>query len=687
MARIRAGYFEKWTDSNMARSARPDTPPHTRREELIRSSADRREFSSREAQRYLERKERPRWALIAYGVVLLVTLLIGSVTYTTYAFSKYRGEILPGVYVDTTYVGEKTSGQALDVILNALQPVYDHPVRLVYPGFVWQPTNGLLGYDIYPRVTVQRAQQVGRTESFPEQLLDRLPVHPIHSVPLAYSLSQKVLRVYIARTIDPHVVKPMSNAQIARSGDHFVLRKSSPGERLDLNGAVDQIRNALGTLSTPTIALPVLHIAPLVGDNVALQDIHRVNGFLAHPPVYLMGRQVTVMSAADLAPMIHFETIVTPRQRAIRMVVDGNAVSAWVDALGRRFDRQAQDPQLDFGDGRIKTLAPARDGRALNRQDATTQLLAAITGLRARAKLRFKVTVTRPPLDQTNPGSLGITQLLGEGYTSFVGAGAGRFNEIKNVTDTFNKTLITPGQDVSFDQLVRPGWGPDYYQDGETDQSGTLVPSDHGGMQQVATTFLRAMYAAGLTLLERHSHAYDLSWYDNPPGLDAIVSPDGKDLTFHNNTGHYLFITTRVEPIRQEVYVYVWGPKLGWQVKIVANVLKRVKHPPERFVQNPSLAPGERQQLAWAHDGLHASVTRTIIFPKGKVKSDTLDTFYRPWGAVIEVGSYPTPTPQPRARKTAAAQVKTTPSPGVNPTVTATAGATPQPTPTATFNH
>ncbi|GAC1461969.1 MAG: VanW family protein [Chloroflexota bacterium] len=672
----------------MAGSARPDSPIHTRREELIRPAERRREFKQREAQRYLERKERPRWALIAYGIVLLATLIIGSVTYTTYAFSKYRNEILPGVYVDSAYVGEMTSTRALDVILTALRPVYDHPVRLTYPGHVWQPSNQTIGYAIYPQMTVQRAQMVGRTETFPEQLLDRLPVHTLHSVPLVYYLNQKTLRAYLAKAINPFVVKNMSNAGLTRVGSRFVLVKSIPGERLDMNGAIAVVQGALGTLSTPTLGLPVVHLSPAVGNGVARQYLGRVENFLSHPPVYSLGKRVSVMTRADLAPMISFQTVVDKRHREIRMIVDSNAVNAWVTNLARRTDRIAQDPKLDFGDGKIQTLVAARNGRALDQRDATTKVLAAISALRPRARLPFNVAITRPPLDQTNPASLGISTLLGQGYSSFSGAGEGRYIEVKNVTSALDKTLISPGQDISFNQLVRFGWSANYYNDGEIDQGGQLVPSDHGGLQQVATTFFRALYGAGLELRERHSHAYDLQWYDNPPGEDAIVSPDGKDVTFHNNTGHYLFITTRVEPIRQEVFVYVWGPRLGWQVKILPpNILGREPHPAKRYVQNPSLSPGEQHQLAWAHDGIRTSVTRTIVFPGGKITTDTLNTHYRPWGAVVEVGAYPTPTP-PVKKKAGA-----TPSPlpgSPTPVATAptpTAGSGPNATPTATFNH
>ena len=74
-------------------------PERVRREELIRPADRRRYFPKREAQRRLQQKESP-WTPIAYAVFLVAVLIIFGFSYTTYAFSKYRGEILPGTHVD-----------------------------------------------------------------------------------------------------------------------------------------------------------------------------------------------------------------------------------------------------------------------------------------------------------------------------------------------------------------------------------------------------------------------------------------------------------------------------------------------------------------------------------------------------------------------------------------------------------
>lgn len=200
-------------------------------------------------------------------------------------------------------------------------------------------------------------------------------------------------------------------------------------------------------------------------------------------------------------------------------------------------------------------------------------------------------------------------------------------------------------------------------------------------MQQVATTFLRALYGSGLRLLERHSHVYRLPWYEPPAGigpigLDAVVNPPTDDLRFYNNTGKYLLIEPRVEPIRQELYIYVYGPKLGWQVSFdkLGTILKVYPHGPTITRTDPSLLPGQRVQTAWAHDGADVVVERTVTRPNGNVSVQRLYTHYRPWQAIVEVGPSAPATGTPTATGT------------VSPSRHRASG-TPGPTPTPTFSH
>lgn len=688
----------------MADDARHTVPPydpaHARRQELIRPTERRRDFTSREAQRRLQQKERPHWALIAYAVFAAAVLLIFGVTYTTYAFSLYRGAILPGVQVDRTSLSGLSESQARKVLDNKLAAMYWKPVHLVSPVRVtsgpqaWDPAPDDIGYHPDVDSTVALAMQVGRHGSFVEQLLDRLPIHPTHSVPLIYPpVSDRQIQTYIQRDIRWHINVPAQNANLTVNPKtfHVDLIRSSPGVVLDLPRTIQTIHAALGSLSQQTKVLPVDHVAPVITNAAALRYRDRVERFLARPPVIAVGKRVFATSRQDFAPMFHFKAQPQVKQHRaiIVMIVNSDLVQAYVTHLANLIDRDPQNPKLDFSAGRVRVIRPNRLGRTLDQATANARLLAVIQQLKPNARLHIPVTITRPPVDTSNPASLGINSLLGTGETAFPDAGDTRLGDIRDIASRLQDVLIQPDQDISFNQLFAGTvWPQRVYVDKETDVSGQLIPGDGGAMQQVATTYFRALYNAGLKIVELHNHVYRLPWYEPPYGQDAVVSPSNKDLIFHNNTGKYLLLGTRLEPVRQELYIYVYGPKLNRQVTVDGGkIVKTYQHGPQIVKQDTSMAPGDVQYQAYAHDGADVVVRRTITDSHGNVTVEKLKVHYQPWQAIVVVGgSVPTATPtaSPAGKK---AKLKATPVPVKATPAAVTPTAAPHATPTPTFNH
>lgn len=675
---------------NVRGTPRSEGPVRVRREELIRPDEQRRDFPSRVAQRHLERREGPRWALFAYGIVLTALLIIGGVTYTTYAFSKYRGVVLPGVYVERTYIGEMTPNQAEFALLQQLSPVFKKgPVKLVYRGqtpLIWSPTMTDIGYHPYVNKTVTAAMKVGRQETFFEQLLDRLPVHPTHVLQLVHSLDGKTARRYIRLNIKPHIYRKMVNAHLVAQGNDLRVIKESPGVELDMQGSLSALRSVLGSLTVPVLAVHTRNVAPPITDAYATRIRREVENFLSHPPVIALGKHVIVMKRSDLLPMIQFSERQDNHHHTASLVMDvlANAVQHYVAGLAVGVDRNAQIAQLEFNGRHVRIVRPQHTGRRLDQTSAEALLLKAVQSLKPQARLKFAIATTQPAIDTTNPATLGITTFLGGGFTSFQGAGDVRTVDIQNIASTLDNLLISPNEDISFNYLVRTGWPSRVYNDEETDRGGTLVPGKGGAMQQVATTFLRAMYQVGLQVTERHAHAFRLPWYEDLLGLDAIVSPDGlNDLRFHNNTGKYLFLKTNVQPVRGDISISVYGPNIGWSVHISSpKILKIVHHGSEIVQQDNSLQPGESHRIAWAHDGADVIIHRTVTRRGGKRITDSLMSSYSPNTAIVQVGSLPTATPRKAKSRTPTPSTTSSATP-----IAPTPGLTPGPSPTPTFNH
>ncbi|MGH2448680.1 MAG: peptidoglycan binding domain-containing protein, partial [Chloroflexota bacterium] len=161
-------------------------------------------------------KER-RWAPVAYVVFGAAVLAILAIAYTSFAFSSYRSVILPGVRVDQVSLSGLTESQARNRLIDDLDAIYFVPVRLIHKGSsgtqIWKPNKKQIGLEYNVNATASTAMSVGRHESFFEQLFDRMPIHPDHSVALLYKLQEKKLSAYIegkAATI----AQPALNARL-----------------------------------------------------------------------------------------------------------------------------------------------------------------------------------------------------------------------------------------------------------------------------------------------------------------------------------------------------------------------------------------------------------------------------------------------------------------------------------------
>jgi len=670
----------------MAHSVREPAQPyvsHVRPAELIRPERQPHVFPKREAQRRLLEKER-HWAPVAYAVFAAAILLIFAVAYTTYVFSRYRGEVLPGVYVDSLSVSGMTATQADNGVQRQLATIHRVPLVLTYGPrtgkYAFRPTAAEIGVAYPSGLTGKAAMNVGREGPLIDQLIDRLPIHPTHVIPVIYQLDERQLRAYIRQQVKPKINQPAINAKIIQTIDHsaFQVKPAVLGLSLDVERSVADIRAVLGALTKQTVALHASVIQPAITNQEAQTFVDRVNGFLTHPPVIAAGKRVFPVPRAALVPMFSFRDKVKP-QPFVKMTVDQSVVQQYISTVASQIDQPAQNARMDFSGGKVIVIQPLKDGRSLDQAGALQSLLGAVTSLHPNARLHFKVSVTQPPVDVSNPASLGINTLLGEGITSFKGAGQVRLDGVMQIAQSLNQDIIHPDQEISLNTLSGTGWNSRVYDDRETQVSGQLVPGGHGAMQQVATTFLRAMYSSGLTLLERHAHPYQLAWYQPPFGFDAVVAPGRNwDLRFANSTHNYLLIETRVEPIRQELYIYVYGANQGWKVTVdsTGKVVRTYPHGTEIVQHDPSLPPGVQHQVAWAHDGADVVLQRTIVYRNHKIQHDQLVTHYQPEAAILIVGSAkPTPTPTP------------SPSPTGTPSASATPGASPTPTPTATFNH
>lgn len=125
-----------------------------------------------------------------------------------------------------------------------------------------------------------------------------------------------------------------------------------------------------------------------------------------------------------------------------------------------------------------------------------------------------------------------LTDILSS-FTTGVGGGNGRVQNIILSTKALNNTLLLPGEVLSFNETVGPPTAERGYQLAPIIMGGEVVPGYGGGICQTATTLYNAALKAGLEILERHAHSIPIDYV--PPGMDATIAYESLDLKFRNN--------------------------------------------------------------------------------------------------------------------------------------------------------
>jgi vancomycin resistance protein YoaR len=181
-----------------------------------------------------------------------------------------------------------------------------------------------------------------------------------------------------------------------------------------------------------------------------------------------------------------------------------------------------------------------------------------------------------------------------------------------------------------------------------------------GGVCQVSTTLFRTVFFSGLQILERHSHAYRVGYYEqtssghnqNLAGMDASVFVPIVDFKFKNDSPYWLLMETYVSPSNYSLTWKFYSTEDGRTVNYTSSGLTDiVKSPDPVYRLNPDLPSGTKKQVDWAVDGANVTIIRTVTMDSQILYNDKIFTHYQAWGDVYEYGpgteGIPTPTPQP----------------------------------------
>jgi vancomycin resistance protein YoaR len=636
----------------------------------------------------------------------LITLPLAALAMLTLFELANWDKISPGVSALGTSVGGLSQAEAIARLQPGVQQVLDRPLDIsgADSGQIWHTTARDLGLQLAPDQLVGAAYQVGRGGGPFERLGDQLDAL-IRGRAISVNSTTDVAALDSALSaMAAKVNRQPVDAHLSLGQDGSIQSSGAqPGLTVDIGASRDQVTAALGDASE-SAELVVTSVPPNISDEqlqAARDQLQRLLGPDADALTVTFADKSWRIEHADIVRLVSLSGGASPGQAAV-VNVDDKALASWVAGVAKDVDQPVQDARFAFNGGDLKVLQPSKQGRTVD-QAALAKAVhdALLTGTMTVA---MPVATVDPSVSSDNPASLGITELIDRGSTSFAGSIPEKKHNIQLAAERLNGIVVPAGATFSFNQAVGPTTIDAGFQWGFGIASGNdgprTVPSVAGGICQVATTLFHPVFWSGYQIEQRFWHLYWIPAYTSRGvvGLDVTVDSDsGLDFQWTNTTDNAILIQSDTDD--SNIYFGLYGKKPPWKVQVDdAIITNRTPPDPRPLAQEePTMAWGRSLVVETARDGFVAEVVRHVIPSDGSKPRDLdLKSTYEPARTVTLVGSSgkpagasiddaiqrvldaqkpkPTPAPSPEASPVAPASLATQTS--APPTAVAVSAAT-----------
>ncbi|MDO8425719.1 MAG: VanW family protein [bacterium] len=587
-------------------------------------------------------------------VLLLAAVGVGAITYDR----AYEGRIFPGVRIGTVDVSGLTQEEATERVRSVVDARLNQGIAYTLDGatvrlsaVVVAPSDPDLWYplvEVNVPTLVEHALLVGRAGGTTRQWAQRL--HGAVNGGLVVPIETTIYRDQLLAALGENYTSALSpmelpsvTSQVAPDGAvTWTVAPGRAGRELDADAAMAATQQRIALLDPAPVVLTVQETQPPYTTEALAAVLPELDTALARTPLTVTHDAARwTIDRAALAPWLAVDDTGRP-------TLNQDAVARWIGiAVAPTVERPARDAALTFHPTtkRVTAFTPSREGIGINRTLFAAELDAAIFGSHPPL-IELPVERTAPKVALADTNSLGITELLGRGRTSFAGSPANRRHNIHNGSSLLNGLIIPPGEEFSTVAALSPFDGGNNYKPELVIKGNRTIPEFGGGLCQVSTTLFRTILNAGLPITARTNHAYRVSYYEPPIGMDATIYGPWPDFRFKNDTQHHLLIVTRVEG--NEPIYEIWGTNDGRLATTSEPEMYNIVQPAEtKIIETTDLPPGETKCIERAHAGADAKFTYTVTHADGRIDATEFKSHYRPWQAICLKGVDPATLPPP----------------------------------------
>jgi vancomycin resistance protein YoaR len=577
---------------------------------------------------------------------LIMALCLPLAAYGVYRFS-YRGLIYPGVLAAGVSLGGLTQDEAEARIEFAIQRYAGavFPFTLEAEESQWTVPYDPNMITFNADETAHRAFLEGRNVPFPEQIARQ--VHLLakgRDLPIDIQIDEGFMKSLNASMAAQLQVEPvMAEIELLEKAaglKEVVITPGKGGKQVNIDQLKKEWQLRMSHLLPPSSTIPITFLSPPASDEMMAKTKQRGES--------LIDKKLNLTwNVDDKEEMVELTDVDLVDFLAFDGQYNTKLINGLLERLAVKIERKPQNAKFQFDEPnhRVTEFLPAIEGVALDIPTSKTMIAKSISKLELGEVAETTVltlTTTLPEIRLDTVNDLGISELIGSGFSTYKGSIAGRVHNVALAAERINGTLIRPGESFSFNQAVGEVSGVTGYQKAYIIINGRTELDDGGGVCQVSTTVFRAALNAGLPITERRAHAYRVGYYEQnaKAGLDATVYSPTTDLKFTNDSPHHILVQTMVDAPNRALTINFYGTKDGRSSEITNHeVWAIVPPPPDIYQDDPSLPSGTIKQVEHKVAGAKAKFDYTVRRDGEVIYEKTFYSVFKPWAAIFLRGT------------------------------------------------
>ena len=564
------------------------------------------------------------------------------------------GRILPGVAMN----GISLSGLTREEAAGKISSSYRYPdtgsILLVDGEQSWSLKPVQLGFYLDPVASANSAYDIGRKGGMIDVLLQRMSLLSGEVKAQPTFVFNQGTAIDLLNSLAEQINQPLREASISIVGTQVVVQNGQSGRVLDVSATLDAVTRQIQSMQDGVVPLVVLQSEPVVLSAELQGELAR--SVLSQPLTLTILTEASgessslQVSTEQLAPLLVFEKVESDNGTTYQIAVSHTLMTAFLTSKKEALEQSPQNSRFSFNDDtyQLDLKEAAVIGRTLDIEGSISAINLALQKGEHTAPLSF--TLVYPAVtDQMTGAELGITELVGEQFTYFVGSNADRTQNIATAAKSFHMLLVAPGETLSMADILGDISLDNGYAEALIILGDETIKGVGGGVCQVSTALFRTALYTGYPIVERHPHAYRVGYYEqinssgkkdtDLVGMDATVFVPLVDFKFTNDTPYWLLMETYISTTNKWLQWKFYSTKDGREVTVSSSGLSNiVKSPDPVYRENSELDQGEIKQVDWAVEGADVTITRKVTRNGVLLYNDSYFTRYEAWGDVYEYG-------------------------------------------------